>query len=104
MGFVGVWGAWYYSNNYATKKGKDWYEPTKAQQDDRNTIVKALINAVPSSRMLQLRYPAAKQVMTRNTIDNISSLNINHEHHELMEFPKLGTESMETYPILRDYG
>ena len=64
MGFVGTWGEWYYSKNYATLTNGD-YVPTAAQQTDRNTIVAALLNAVPANRMVQLRTPNLKQVRTR---------------------------------------
>ncbi|EFX64287.1 hypothetical protein DAPPUDRAFT_266654 [Daphnia pulex] len=62
-GFIGTWGEWYYSNNYATPmSGGAWYEPTATQQTSRNTILNALMKAVPTSRMVQLRTPTYKQV------------------------------------------
>ncbi|XP_046633549.1 uncharacterized protein LOC124312970 [Daphnia pulicaria] len=61
-GFIGTWGEWYYSNNYATPmSGGAWYEPTATQQTSRNTILSALMKAVPTSRMVQLRTPTYKQ-------------------------------------------
>lgn len=39
-----------------------WFEPTAAQQVSRNTIVEALIKAVKSDRVVQLRTPTIKQV------------------------------------------
>lgn len=61
VGFVGTWGEWYYSKNYATLVNGD-YEPTAAQVADRNSIVAALLKAVPTNRMVQLRTPTFKQV------------------------------------------
>ena len=46
---------------------------TAAQQTDRNTIVAALLDAVPANRMVQLRTPNFKQVrrrFPRNIITN----------------------------------
>lgn len=61
-GFIGTWGEWYYSKNYATPMdGGAWYAPTAAQQTNRNTILTALLKAVPTSRMVQLRTPSYKQ-------------------------------------------
>lgn len=63
IGFIGHWGEWYYSRNYATEKKGEGWKPDKKQQADRDEIVKALMQAVPKSRMLQIRYPSAKMVV-----------------------------------------
>lgn len=62
IGFIGHWGEWYYSRNYATEKKGEGWKPTAEQEGYRKEIVKALMEAVPKNRMLQIRYPAAKQV------------------------------------------
>lgn len=65
VGFIGTWGEWYYSKNYATPMdGGAWYALTAAQQTSRNTILTALLKALPVSRMVQLRTPTQKQVHT----------------------------------------
>ncbi|KZS16107.1 Uncharacterized protein APZ42_018190 [Daphnia magna] len=61
LGFIGHWGEWYYSQNYATKVGNEGWKAIGQQQKDREDIVKAMMKAVPQNRMLQIRYPAAKQ-------------------------------------------
>ncbi len=63
IGFIGHWGEWYYSRNYATQTKEEGWKPDQKQQADRNEIVKALMQAVPKNRMLQIRYPAAKMVV-----------------------------------------
>ncbi len=57
-GFIGTWGEWYYSKNYADGQNK----PTAAQQTNRMKIIEALLDALPANRMLQLRYPNLKMV------------------------------------------
>lgn len=61
LGFIGHWGEWFYTRNYATQKGDSW-EANEKQQKDREEIVRAMMKAVPKNRMLQIRYPAAKKV------------------------------------------
>ncbi|KAI9561362.1 hypothetical protein GHT06_012319 [Daphnia sinensis] len=60
IGLIGHWGEWFYTRNYATQKGDSW-EPNEKQQKDRVEIVKTMMKVVPKNRMLQIRYPAAKQ-------------------------------------------
>lgn len=59
MGFIGIWGEQYYTDHFgdASVQGKlfdiDW--------QNRNEVVAALLDAVPTNRMVQLRYPQLKQ-------------------------------------------
>ncbi|EFX84195.1 hypothetical protein DAPPUDRAFT_99982 [Daphnia pulex] len=59
-GFIGCWGEWYYTINYAVKISKDDYKPNASHKKDRVEIMKALLNAVPG-RMVQMRTPVLKQ-------------------------------------------
>lgn len=52
-GFVGVWGEWYYTDNYNFSPSKDEYGP-------RRQILDALLEALPEERMVCVRTPAAK--------------------------------------------
>jgi len=58
-GFIGTWGEWYYTTNYASPLDQS---VNSAQQTARNTISAALLDALPSTRMIQLRTPGYKQV------------------------------------------
>lgn len=49
-GFIGCWGEWYYTTNVSTSK-------------DRRAVVDALLDALPSSRQIELRTPAFKMAM-----------------------------------------
>ena len=51
-GFVGVWGEWYFTENYVFQpKSKEDYEP-------RRQVLQALLKALPAKRMINLRTPA----------------------------------------------
>lgn len=52
-GFVGVWGEWYYTDHYNYLPNKDEYGP-------RRRVLDALLDALPESRMIATRTPAAK--------------------------------------------
>jgi len=75
-GFVGVWGEWYYTDNYNYQPSKDQYEP-------RRKVLDNLLQVMPKDRMISVRYPAAKlytfnisytDTITRQTAYNGSDL------------------------------
>lgn len=56
-GFVGVWGEWYYTDNFIMNPSSDKdYEP-------RRRLAEALLDALPSSRQVALRTPQFKMRM-----------------------------------------
>jgi hypothetical protein len=62
LGFIGVWGEQYYSDFFGdaspnANQGKLLDQNWK----DRFEVIKALLDAVPADRMIQLRYPQMKQ-------------------------------------------
>ena len=67
-GFIGTWGEWYYIRSFIPPRAV----PTVRQQADRNTITTALLEAVPASRMIQMRTPSYKQIYC-NTTGNIGT-------------------------------
>jgi hypothetical protein len=52
-GFVGVWGEWYYSDNYG-------FEPSRSQFGPRAQVLEALLDALPAKRFVSVRTPMAK--------------------------------------------
>ncbi len=52
-GFVGVWGEWYFTDNYT-------FEPSPSQYGARRDVLMALLSALPSTRFVAVRYPTAK--------------------------------------------
>jgi len=62
QGFIGTWGENYYSDHFGdpSVNANQGYL-TNQNWLDRNEVVAELLQAIPVSRMLQLRYPQAKQ-------------------------------------------
>ncbi|RYY60386.1 MAG: DUF4832 domain-containing protein [Chitinophagaceae bacterium] len=62
-GFIGVWGEQYYSDFFgdASSNGKQGEKLKDSNWKDRLEILKALLDAVPADRMIQVRYPQMKQ-------------------------------------------
>jgi hypothetical protein len=61
-GFVGIWGEGYYSDYFGDASpngGQD--KLLDSNWDARNELLKALLDAVPKDRMIQVRYPQLKQ-------------------------------------------
>ena len=52
-GFVGVWGEWYYTDNYIFQPQDDQYGP-------RRQVLDALLEMMPEDRFVSVRYPLAK--------------------------------------------
>ena len=53
-GFVGVWGEWYYTDNYV-------FQPKDAlQYRPRKQVLEALLEVMPKDRFVAVRYPRAK--------------------------------------------
>ena len=63
LGFIGTWGEQYYSDFFgdASNNGKQNNKLTDNNWKDRIEVIKALLDAVPADRMVQLRYPQIKQ-------------------------------------------
>ncbi len=61
-GFVGIWGEGYYSDYFGDASpsgGQD--KLLDSNWNARNALLKALLDAVPKDRMIQVRYPQLKQ-------------------------------------------
>lgn len=62
-GFIGAWGEWYYTDHFAVSPGnlneQNWV--------DRKAVVDALLDALPKSRMVQLRTPNFKRTLFERT-------------------------------------
>ncbi|RZL13884.1 MAG: DUF4832 domain-containing protein, partial [Pedobacter sp.] len=63
LGFIGTWGEQYYSDFFgdASNNGNQGNKLTDNNWKDRIEVIKALLDAVPADRMVQLRYPQIKQ-------------------------------------------
>ncbi|HSD15607.1 MAG TPA: DUF4832 domain-containing protein [Flavobacterium sp.] len=59
-GFIGSWGEWYYTDHFGMS-------PTSTDYANRRAVVDALLSALPSSRMVQIRTPKLKMQMYSST-------------------------------------
>ncbi len=67
-GFIGLWGEWYYTSQAEFGGwGFNQTDLTPANNNHRKDILNAILDVLPASRMVQIRYPAFKQQMYSNT-------------------------------------
>ncbi len=69
-GFIGAWGEWYYTDHFGMN-------PTAADYANRKEVIDALLLAIPSNRMIQLRTPKLKQktFLTTTALNNTQGFN-----------------------------
>jgi hypothetical protein len=61
MGFVGTWGENYYSDYFGDPSSNGKGKLSNKNWSDKNEVLKALLDALPQSRMIQVRTPQMKQ-------------------------------------------
>lgn len=63
LGFIGTWGEQYYSDYFGDASSNGNQDEKLLDQNwmDRNEVLQAMLDAVPKSRMVQVRYPQLKQ-------------------------------------------
>jgi hypothetical protein len=85
-GFIGVWGEWYYTDNFNFRPAQNVEEYAP-----RRRVLDALLEALPENRMICVRYPAAKlftfgithtDTVTRETAYNGSDLSRIASHND----------------------
>ena len=76
-GFVGVWGEWYYTDNFV-------YQP-KSDEDylPRKRVAEALLDALPASRQVELRTPQFKMRMYGLTVKDTLTASTAHKGQTL---------------------
>jgi len=61
-GFIGAWGEWYYTTNFAGSG----YVPDETDIANRRAVVEALLNSLPENIQVQVRTPAIKKYIVQN--------------------------------------
>ena len=61
MGFIGIWGENYYTDYFGDASMNGIGRVMDSSWRDRNEVLKALLDAVPEDRMIQVRTPQIKQ-------------------------------------------
>ncbi len=77
LGFIGVWGEQYYTDFFGDASSNAAQgKLTDANWRDRIEVIKAMLDAVPADRMVQVRYPQIKQryVYGINALINVPAL------------------------------
>jgi hypothetical protein len=60
-GFIGAWGEWYYTKNFAGTG----YVPSATDQENRRTLVESLLDILPENIIIQCRTPAIMRNITQ---------------------------------------
>ena len=76
-GFIGVWGEWYYTENF------HYPISTAEQYADRRKVVDALLEALPTDRQVELRTPAFKMKMYGVTLADTLTVATAHNGSDL---------------------
>lgn len=61
LGFIGIWGENYYSDHFGDASGNGQGKLLDNNWQDRIDVLKALLAALPASRMVQVRIPQLKE-------------------------------------------
>lgn len=61
MGFIGIWGENYYTDYFGDASQNGEGKLLDENWEDRFDVLRALLNALPADRMVQVRYPQMKQ-------------------------------------------
>src|ERR1700754_188713 len=61
LGFIGIWGENYYTDYFGDASSNGAGQLLDSNWQDRIDVLKALLAALPSDRMVQVRYPQFKQ-------------------------------------------
>lgn len=59
-GFVGAWGEWYYTDHYSTSNPGNI---TPEDQQERQELIEALLDAMPLERLVEVRYVGYKKAI-----------------------------------------
>jgi hypothetical protein len=61
LGFIGIWGENYYTDYFGDASSNGAGQMYDSNWQNRIDVLKALLSALPSDRMIQVRYPQIKQ-------------------------------------------
>jgi len=73
QGFIGIWGENFYTDYFGDESKNNTGYMTDSNWNDRNQVLKALLDALPKSRMVQVRTPRIRQRFVYGPRASISS-------------------------------
>ena len=111
MGFIGVWGEQYYSTYFGDTSDNGDPRYTNQNWNDRNEILAAVLDATPSNRMVQVRYPQLKQRFLGGPTAPVSTSAITESQaHKATDIARIGFHndcflaSTDDFGTYFDYG
>ncbi|MEZ4885271.1 MAG: DUF4832 domain-containing protein [Chitinophagales bacterium] len=110
-GFIGIWGEQYYTDYFGDASGQGAGKLTNQNWQDRIEVLSALLDAVPESRMVQVRYPQMKQKYVYGGAASVTSAAMTSEQaHNASDIARIGFHndcflaSSDDYGTYWDYG
>ncbi len=110
-GFIGVWGEQYYTDYFGDASSQGAGKLTNQNWQDRIDVLSALLDAVPESRMVQVRYPQMKQKYVYGVTAPVTSAAITSiQAHNTTDIARIGFHndcflaSSDDYGTYWDYG
>lgn len=73
LGFIGVWGEGYYTDYFGDASSNGNSKLLDGNWNDRNELIKALLDALPADRSVQVRYPQMKQRFVYGVSSTVSA-------------------------------
>lgn len=77
-GFIGQWGEWYYTDNFASDPSRPW-QLTAADWAARRTFLDTLLALTSPSILVQVRYPGIKQTLVPPTDSRAGRVGIHND-------------------------
>ncbi|MEO5892605.1 MAG: DUF4832 domain-containing protein [Ferruginibacter sp.] len=111
LGLIGTWGENYYTDYFGDASSNAQGKLLDPNWKDRNEVIKAMLEAVPAGRMIQVRYPQIKQrfVYGINASVNVPAL-IESEAFTAADKARIGYHNdcflsgIDDYGTYEDYG
>jgi hypothetical protein len=73
LGLIGIYGENYYTDYFGDASSNAQGKLLDANWSDRNEVIKAMLSAIPTDRMLQVRYPQIKERYVYGVSANVIS-------------------------------
>jgi hypothetical protein len=110
-GFIGIWGEGYFTDYFGDASNNGVKRIMDSSWRDRNDVLKALLNALPKDRMVQVRTPQIKQKFLYGATADVSSKAIGeNDAFDYLDKARIGFHndcflaSPDDYGTFYDYG
>lgn len=111
QGFIGIWGENHYTDYFGDASGNDLGFVPDSSWNDRNDVLKSLLDALPKDRMVQVRTPQMRQRFLYGarapitTKPSAATAPFDHSDHSRVAFHNdCFLASKDDYGTFSDYG